>query len=261
YPDLAAIERQFHHLVRTVPGRGRLVVNAGEPALERVLAMGCWTPVTRFGLHAGDWQARLLAADGSRFAVLHAGRALGTVDWPLLGCHNVLNALAALAAAVAAGVDPEVALPALATFRAPKRRLERLAEVHGVAVYDDFAHHPTAIATTLAGLRARVGGGRILVALEPRSNSMRMGVHAAPLAPSLAAADRVLMLARPGLPWDPAPVLFGLAGRGRVVECADALLAGLLRMVRDGDTVVFMSNGGFDAVQRRFVEALRQRGT
>lgn len=258
YPDLPAIERQFHHLLRTVPGRGRLIVNGGEPALERVLAQGCWTPVTRFGIDAGDWQARLVAADGSRFRVRRDGRDLDEVSWSLLGRHNVLNALAALAAAEAIGVAPTISLPALTGFRAPKRRLEHLATIDGVAVYDDFAHHPTAIATTLAGVRARVGGGRVIVALEPRSNSMRLGVHAEQIAPSLADADRVLFLARPGLPWDTAPVLEGLAGRGRVTDSADALLAALLEESRAGDTVVFMSNGGFDAVQRRFVESLRQ---
>ena len=259
YPDLAAIERQFHHLLRSVPGRGRVVVNAEEPALQRVLAQGCWTPVTRFGIDAGDWQVRLGDADGSRFTVRHEGREVGEVRWSLLGRHNVLNALAALAAAQAIGVDPARSLPALATFQAPKRRLEQLASIDGITVYDDFAHHPTAIATTLAGLRARVGSGRLIVALEPRSNSMRMGVHAAQIAPSLAEADQVVFLARPGLPWDTAPVLAGLSGRGRVVEGAEALLATLQDIVAAGDTVVFMSNGGFDAVQRRFVDAVRQR--
>ncbi len=259
YPDLAAIERQFHHLVRIVPGRGRLVVNAAEPALERVLAQGCWTPVTRFGLDQGDWQVRLTSDDGASFRVRHAGREFDEVRWSLLGRHNALNALAAVAAADAVGVSPERSLPALAGFRAPKRRLELLATAAGITVFDDFAHHPTAIATTLAGLRARVGAGRVLVALEPRSNSMRLGVHAAQIAPSLADADRVVFLARPGLPWDTAPVLDGLAGRGRVADNADALLAALIDEARSGDTVVFMSNGGFDAVQRRFVEALRKR--
>jgi UDP-N-acetylmuramate: L-alanyl-gamma-D-glutamyl-meso-diaminopimelate ligase len=258
YPDLAAIERQFHHLVRTVPGRGTLVVNGADAALERVLAMGCWTPVQRFGLDAGDWRARLLAGDGSAFAVERDGVALGQVHWPMLGRHSVMNALAALAAAAAIGADPAALLPALARFRAPKRRMERLAGTGGIEVFDDFAHHPTAISTTLEGLRARPGG-RIVVALEPRSNSMRLGVHAAQIAPALAAADRVLFLARPGLPWNAGQVLDGLAGRGRVERDADDLLAALLEEVRSGDRVVFMSNGGFDGIQRRFVAALAQR--
>jgi UDP-N-acetylmuramate: L-alanyl-gamma-D-glutamyl-meso-diaminopimelate ligase len=260
YPDLAAIERQFHHLVRTVPGRGQLVVNAAEPALDRVLAQGCWTPVTRFGIEAGEWQVRLVADDGSRFGLRVAGQDLGEVSWALLGRHNVLNAVAAMAAAVAIGVEPVRAMAALTGFKAPKRRLEHLATVQDITVYDDFAHHPTAIATTLAGVRARVGEGRVIVALEPRSNSMRLGAHAEQIAPSLAQADEVVFLARPGLPWDTTPVLAALAGRGHVADSADALLATLRSVVRAGDTVVFMSNGGFDAVQRRFVEALRQTG-
>src|SRR5690606_37649600 len=173
FPDLAAIQRQFHHFVRTVPGRGRLVVNGEDPHLAEVLAMGCWTPVIRFGIDAGpdtplDWSARLLAGDGSAFVVLKAGEAVGEVRWPLLGRHNVMNALGALAACDAVGVDVASVLPALAAFRSVKRRMELLGEVAGVSVYDDFAHHPTAIATTLEGLRAKVGAeGRIVVAMEP----------------------------------------------------------------------------------------------
>ncbi len=256
YPDLAAIERQFHHLVRCVPGSGRILVNAGEPALTRVLAMGCWTPVETFGLVEADWRAELLNADGSAFRVFAAGRQPVSVHWPLLGRHNVLNALAAVAAAVAFGVDPARALAALPSFRAPKRRLERLAVTAGIEVYDDFAHHPTAIRTTLEGLRARAGKGRIVVALEPRSNSMRMGAHVADLAPALSQADRVVFLARPNLPWRVDLVLSGLGGRGRLVADVDALLAALAEEVHAGDCVVFMSNGGFDGVQRRYVAAL-----
>jgi UDP-N-acetylmuramate: L-alanyl-gamma-D-glutamyl-meso-diaminopimelate ligase len=257
YPDLASIERQFHHLVRSVPGNGRLIVNAEDEALARVLAMGCWTPVDTFGIDAGHWRARLLAADGSRFAVSRAGETIGDVDWPLLGRHNVLNALAAVAAAAAIGIEPAAALAALPHFVAPKRRMEHLATIGGIEVYDDFAHHPTAIATTLAGLRARAGDGRIVVALEPRSNSMRMGAHADAIAPSLRDADRVVFLARDTLPWNAGPVLAALDGRGRTAGDADALLAALHEEVRAGDRVVFMSNGSFDGVQRRFVAGLR----
>ncbi len=262
YPDLAAIERQFHQLVRTVPGKGRLIVNAEDPNLPRVLAMGSWTPATSFGIDAGDWRAQLLTADGSAFRVLRDGVVLGDVRWSLLGRHNVLNALAALAAADAAGVDDFPLLSAaLASFAAPRRRLERLAQVDGIEVYDDFAHHPTAIRTTLEGLRARSGAGRIVVALEPRSNSMRLGVHAAQIAPALAQADRVVFLARPELPWRSQQVIDALSGRGRIASDADSLLTALHEEVRAGDTVVFMSNGGFDGVQRRFAADLQhQRG-
>jgi UDP-N-acetylmuramate: L-alanyl-gamma-D-glutamyl-meso-diaminopimelate ligase len=257
FPDVAAIQRQFHHLVRTVPGNGRLVVNAHDERLAEVLAMGCWTPVETFGIGRGDWRAELIEADGSAFAVHRGGERLGEVRWPLLGHHSVMNALAALAAATAAGADPRALLPAVATFESVKRRMEVVGEVGGVRVYDDFAHHPTAIATTLAGLRAKVGRARILVALEPRSNSMRQGAHAEALAPSLADADAVVFLHRPGLPWDAQRVTGALAGRGCTAPSVDALLAALRGEARPGDHVVFMSNGGFENAPRRFVELLR----
>lgn len=259
FPDVAAIQRQFHHLVRTVPGNGRLIVNAHDAYLSKVLAMGCWTPVETFGIGEGDWQAELVEADGTRFAVSRRGERLGEVAWPLLGRHNVMNALAALAAAAAAGADPVALLPAFADFRSAARRMEQVAEVDGITVYDDFAHHPTAIATTLAGLRAKVGGARILVALEPRSNSMRLGAHAEGLAPSLADADAVVFLHRPELPWDAQKVTGALGGRGRTVPTVDALIDALQAAARPGDHVVFMSNGGFEAAPRRFAGALRTR--
>jgi UDP-N-acetylmuramate: L-alanyl-gamma-D-glutamyl-meso-diaminopimelate ligase len=257
FPDVAAIQRQFHHLVRTVPGNGRLIVNAHDERLAEVLAMGCWTPVETFGIGRGDWRAELVEADGSAFAVHRGGERLGDVRWPLLGNHSVMNALAALAAATAAGADPRALLPAFARFESVKRRMEVVGEAGGVRVYDDFAHHPTAIATTLAGLRAKVGKARILVALEPRSNSMRQGAHADALAPSLADADAVVFLHRPELPWDAHRVTDALAGRGHTAPGVDALLAALRAEARPGDHVVFMSNGGFENAPRRFVELLR----
>jgi UDP-N-acetylmuramate: L-alanyl-gamma-D-glutamyl-meso-diaminopimelate ligase len=260
FPDVAAIQRQFHHLVRTVPGRGRLIVNGHDQRLAEVLAMGCWTPVERFGFDAAfEWSARKLRDDGSAFVVSHGGKDVGTVEWPLLGDHNVLNGLAALAACNAVGVDIAAILPALADFRSVKRRLEVIGEADGIVVYDDFAHHPTAIATTLAGLRAKVGSTRIVVAMEPRSNSMRLGAHAEALAPSLDGADAVVFLARPELPWDANKVVSALKGEGHVVADADALIAKLRTIARAGDHVVFMSNGGFDGAPRRFFAALRSR--
>ena len=258
FPDVAAIQRQFHHLVRTVPGRGRLIVNGHDARLAEVLAMGCWTPVERFGFDpAFEWSARKLREDGSSFVVTHQGVELGVVEWPLLGDHNVLNGLAALAACAAVGVDIAKILPALAEFRSVKRRLEVIGEHAGITVYDDFAHHPTAIATTLAGLRAKVGDTRrIIVAMEPRSNSMRLGAHADALAPSLDGADAVVFLARPELPWDAGKVIAALQGSGHAVADADALVARLRELVRAGDHVVFMSNGGFDGAPRRFLAAL-----
>jgi UDP-N-acetylmuramate: L-alanyl-gamma-D-glutamyl-meso-diaminopimelate ligase len=257
FPDVAAIQRQFHHLVRTVPRRGRLIVNGEDARLADVLAMGCWTPVERFGFDASlEWSARLIREDGSAFTVRHNGVEIGEVHWPMLGRHNVLNGLAALAACHAVGVDITTVLPALAAFRSVKRRLEVIGQHDGVTVYDDFAHHPTAIHTTLEGLRARVGKARILVAMEPRSNSMRSGAHAEALAPSLDIADAVVFLHRPELAWDAGRIVAAIRGDARTVPDVDALIAALKTQVRPGDHVVFMSNGGFDGAPRRFLAAL-----
>ena len=258
FPDVAAIQRQFHHLVRTVPGRGRLIVNGEDTYLAEVLAMGCWTPVERFGFDpALEWSARLIQQDGSAFAVLHRGVEVATVEWSLLGRHNVLNGLAALAAAHAVGVDPAQVAPALAGFHSVKRRMEVIGQAQGITIYDDFAHHPTAIHTTLEGLRARVGEARIVVAMEPRSNSMRLGAHSQALAPSLDIADAVVFLARPELPWDAARVIDAVRGDAQSVSDTDALLSELGNVTRAGDHVVFMSNGGFDGAPRRFLAQLQ----
>ncbi len=257
FPDVAAIQRQFHHLVRTVPGNGRLIVNAEDKHLAQVLAMGAWTPVETFGIERGDWRATLVEADGSAFTVHRQGELVGEVRWSLLGRHSVMNALAALAAATAAGADPVALLPHFATFQSVKRRMELIGEHEGTTVYDDFAHHPTAIATTLAGLRAKVGDRRIVVALEPRSNSMRLGAHADALAPSLADADAVVFLHRPEWPWDAKRILDALDDRGSTAASVDGLIDQLRSRVRPGDHVVFMSNGGFEGAPRRFFQALR----
>ena len=258
FPDLAAIQRQFHHLVRIVPGDGRLIVNGEDSALAEVLAMGCWTPVERFGLDGEfEWKARLHREDGSEFDVLHRGTSLGTVRWSLLGRHNTMNALAALAAAHAVGVDVAAVIPHLVDFVSVKRRLELLGQARGVHVYDDFAHHPTAIRTTLAGLRARVGDARIVVAMEPRSNSMRLGAHSDEIAPSLDQADAVVFLQRPELPWDTGKVVGALRGQGETVSTVDALIERLRQLCRPGDHLVFMSNGGFEGAPRRALAALQ----
>ena len=259
FPDVAAIQRQFHHLVRTVPARGRLIVNGEDAYLAQVLAMGCWTPVERFGFDPSlEWHAELVNADGSAFVVHHRGVRVGEVRWPLLGRHNVLNGLAALAAAHAVGVELTSVIPALANFRSVKRRLEVIGQAHDITVYDDFAHHPTAIHTTLEGLRAKVGAARIVVAMEPRSNSMRLGAHAEALAPSLDLADAVVFLHRPELAWDAAGVIAAVRGQAHAVPDTDALLARLGEIVASGDHVVFMSNGGFDGAPRRFLAQLQQ---
>ena len=258
FPDVAAIQRQFHHLVRTVPRRGRLIVNGHDERLREVLAMGCWTPVERFGFDASfEWSARKLRDDGSAFVVMHADKELGTVEWPMLGDHNVLNGLAALAACNAVGVDVASVIPSLADFSSVKRRMEVIGEHAGITIYDDFAHHPTAIQTTLAGLRAKVGDARSGVAMEPRSNSMRLGAHADALAPSLDIADAVVFLARPELPWDAQNVISAIRGDAQAVADADALIARLRELARTGAHVVFLSNGGFDGAPRRFLAALR----
>lgn len=261
FADLDAIKTQFHHLIRCVPGNGRLIVNAEDTALADVLAIGCWTPVERFAIDpnlAADWRAELLNADGSAFRVLHAGHVIGEARWTMLGRHSVMNALAAIAAASAAGFDAREAVAALASFRGPKRRMELLADHADVRVFDDFAHHPTAIQTTLAGLRAG-GQRRVVVAIEPRSNSMRLGAHSAQLAPSLSDADLVIFLRRAELPWDADGVVSALRGEGVSVASVDALLAELDARVSAGDDVVFMSNGGFEGAPARFAELVNAR--
>lgn len=260
FPDLAAIQQRFQQLVRVVPGNGLIVRNAVQPALDEVLSMGCWTPVEGFAL-AGEggsagWHARPLVEDGSRFEVLCNGQSQGTVEWGLLGRHNVSNALAALLAARHAGVPLEIGLQAVTSFSGVARRLQLIGEVSGIRLYDDFAHHPTAIATTLEGLRARIRGARLVVVLEPRSNSMRMGVHRTRLGPSLASADRVLLFQPPGLQWPLQEVAGELGGRASLSDDLDVLETQLLGELRAGDHVVFMSNGGFGALPQRVHAAL-----
>ena len=259
FPDLAAIQRQFHHLVRTVPGQGLIIRPAGDAALDQVLAMGCWTPVETTGTEDG-WQARLLASDGSGFEVLQQGRAVGRVEWDLLGHHNVANALSAIAAARHAGVAPILACEALAGFRNVKRRLETRGQVNGVRVYDDFAHHPTAIRTTLEGLRRHVPGDRVIAILEPRSNTMRLGVHRDQLAGALALADLAVVYAPPGLGWDVAAAVSGLGGRGRVFGSLEGIVAHVLETARSGDHLVVMSNGAFGGLHEQLLAGLRERG-
>jgi UDP-N-acetylmuramate: L-alanyl-gamma-D-glutamyl-meso-diaminopimelate ligase len=258
FPDLAAIQRQFHHLVRTVPGNGLIVHPAADAALEETLALGCWTPreSTAIGADA-DWRADLLQADGGRFRVRYRGEDIGEARWELSGRHNAANALSALAAVHHAGVDPARAVSALGSFQNVRRRMEIFAEVNGVTLYDDFAHHPTAIQTTLEGLRARVGSARILAVLEPRSNSMRLGIHAAELAGALAAADSSLIYQPPGIGWDVRGQMTNAASI-RVLDDIGEIVAGIRRAVRPGDHVVFMSNGGFGGIHALAEQALRE---
>ena len=257
FPDLAAIERQFHHLVRTIPSSGLIIHPTAETALVRVLEMGCWTPVQTTGM-GGQWQARLLAEDGSRFEVLFDGAVQGTVNWELTGQHNVANALGTLAAARHVGVVPDLGVAALSEFRSVKRRMEKVAEVRGVTVYDDFAHHPTAIATTLQGLRARVGSERIIAVIEPRSNSMKLGAHRDGLPDSVTGADSVIWYAPPNLGWDLAGTAEACAVPAVVYDSLEAIIA-RVQAELDGPThVVIMSNGGFGGLHGKLAAALEQ---
>jgi UDP-N-acetylmuramate: L-alanyl-gamma-D-glutamyl-meso-diaminopimelate ligase len=253
FPDLAAIETQFHHLVRIVPAQGRLVVNGQDAALERVLARGAWTPVERFG--AGQpWSVGTVHPDDS-FDVLLEGAKQGTVRWPLMGEHNRLNALAALAAARHVGVSPKAGIESLGRFEGVKRRMEVRGTVNGIRVYDDFAHHPTAFETTVAGLRTRVGDARIVAVFEPRSNTMKLGTMQDRLARSLAGADLVYCYAHE-LGWDPAQALAPLGTRAVVFHDLDGLVEVLGRALRPGDHVLVMSNGGFGGVHERLLARL-----
>jgi len=272
FPDVAAIQRQFHHLVRTVPKSGLLVVNGADPRLAETLRMGCWTPQETFGDVSGDvqgrtsvaegrmpeatWQAEPLSADGSRFRVRFQGREQGVVEWNLIGAHNVRNALAAIAAARHAGVPVATSCAALKDYRNVKRRLEVRGTVRGVTVYDDFAHHPTAIRMTLDALRARVGSKRIVAVLEARSNTMRMGVHREELAPALAAADAVLFLQPTDLKWDFGIVTRALNGRGRAFRTVDEIVTTLVRELKPDDQVLIMSNGGFEGIHGKLLKGL-----
>ncbi|HJT62022.1 MAG TPA: UDP-N-acetylmuramate:L-alanyl-gamma-D-glutamyl-meso-diaminopimelate ligase [Burkholderiales bacterium] len=256
FDDLVAIERQFHHFVRTVPKSGKVVANGADESVKRVLAMGCWTPVDAFGVATG-WQAGDPDAAGA-FDVALAGSPLGRVRWSLLGTHNRMNALAALAAARHVGVDPAAGIEALGTFGGVRRRMQIRGEARGVTVYDDFAHHPTAIRTTLEGLRQRVGGARIFAVLEPRSNTMKRGVMKDALPPSLAQADRVYIYTA-GLGWD-ARSLFALLGpRARCEEDLEPLIAAVAAEARAGDHVLVMSNGGFGSIHDKLLDRLSAR--
>ncbi|AMO93756.1 L-alanyl-gamma-D-glutamyl-meso-diaminopimelate ligase [Collimonas fungivorans] len=259
FPDLAAIETQFHHLVRTIPGVGRLVVNAREPALQRVLERGCWSEKEFFGSDQQDWS--LHTQDNGHFEVGFNGRPQGTVQWELSGEHNRMNALAAIAAARHVGVPPAQAIDALSRFENVKRRMELRGTVREIAVYDDFAHHPTAIATTIAGLRKKVGAARILAVLEPRSNTMKLGAMKEALPGSLGEADLVFGYGAKGtgkdaLDWDLAAALQPLGGKASTYHELDQLVAAIAKAARPGDQVLVMSNGGFGGVHQKILAAL-----
>jgi UDP-N-acetylmuramate: L-alanyl-gamma-D-glutamyl-meso-diaminopimelate ligase len=254
FDDLASIERQFHHLVRIVPKSGLIVANGSDDAIKRVLTNGCWTPVQTFG-NAGGWEASDPSPDGS-FEVARGGKAAGRVSWSLLGAHNRLNALAAIAASGAAGVGPAEAIAALGSFSGVRRRMEVRGRTGEVTVYDDFAHHPTAIRTTLEGLRAKVGRARILAVLEPRSNTMKRGVLKDELPASVQAADRVFVYSA-GLGWDANAVFAPLGAKARCLEDLQGLVQAIAAEARAGDHVLVMSNGDFGGIHAKLLAALK----
>ena len=256
FPNLAAIQTQFHHLVRTIPGQGLIVCNGREESLQTVLAQGCWTPVENFGSAEG-WQAGEPDENGA-FDVLHHGQTVGHIAWPLLGEHNRLNALAVIAAARHAGVSIQVACEALSQFQNVKRRMEVKGCVRGITVYDDFAHHPTAIATTVAGLRQKVGGARIIAVLEPRSNTMKLGSMKAALPGSLADADQVFCYGG-GVEWDVAAALAPLSGKLHTANDFNAFVQSILSTAQSGDHILVMSNGGFGGIHQKLLDGLARK--
>lgn len=256
YPDLDAIIWQFHQLMRTVPGNGRVVFNAADANLRRMLDKGCWSSSESFSLEPGaDWHAEFSDVTGRKFVASHGDEA-AEAGWQLAGAYNLENALAAIAAAHSAGVSVAQAVAALSRFSGVKRRLERTAEVAGVFVYDDFAHHPTAIRRTIDGMKARYPGERLFVALEPRSNTMKLGVHDEALVAALAAADHVAVFRPEGVSAGFDSALAGLGEQVAIYRQYDAMIAGLKSRLRPGDHMVFMSNGGFGAVRQKLTAAL-----
>jgi UDP-N-acetylmuramate: L-alanyl-gamma-D-glutamyl-meso-diaminopimelate ligase len=257
FPDLDAIKKQFHHLVRTVPGEGLIISPACEHNIDDVLAMGCWTPAARTSINGNsEWNAELVKADGSQFKVRFDRTEQGCVDWTLTGDHNVYNAMSAIVAAKHVGILPSAAIEALASFKNVKRRMEVIAKINGVTLYDDFAHHPTAIETTLDGLRKQVGQERIIAIVEPRSNTMRLGVHTETLALSLHNADKAILFQPENLGWD----LSGLkkyAGNIEICQTLDEIIDKLKLEARYGGHFVLMSNGSFGGIYTRLEEGLK----
>lgn len=256
FPDLAAIERQFHHLVRTIPSKGKIVFNEASEALHRVLKMGLWTPAESFGTSSiSDWQ--LVQHEGSRLYC--GGKEVGLIELELPGEHNLLNATAAIAAAADAGVAAEKALDALTRFKGVKRRMEVRGEVAGIKVIDDFAHHPTAIEETIKAVRGKYPSGRLFAVLEPRSNTMKLGTMKSLLAPSLSLADEVFCYQGPAVLWDTSEALAPLGDKAEEFKDLDRLSAEVVDKVRPGDTILVMSNGGFGGIHQKLLNGLKVR--
>lgn len=264
FPDVEAIKHQFHQLVRTVPGNGLIISNASDNQIQDTLSRGCWTPTEGFDFAKDDvdrgWRVRLKNPDGSHFQILFDGEIQGEVNWHLLGNHNVSNALAALLAARHAGVPISTGMAALPSFRGVARRLEMLGDAGGIYLYDDFAHHPTAIAATLKALRAHIGSANLIAVVEPRSNTMRMGRHQDRLASAFQAADKTWFYQPPDIDWSLGKIASVLGQDARVAQTIDELTSELVRTLSPGDHVVFMSNGSFAGLPGRVRQALKARG-
>jgi UDP-N-acetylmuramate: L-alanyl-gamma-D-glutamyl-meso-diaminopimelate ligase len=260
FDDLAAIQKQFHHLVRTIPSTGRIIAPITETHIDEVLEMGCWTPVIRTGLDTdtqAELYAELIQADGSHFKVLEQGKVIAEVQWSMTGQHSVANALATIAAAQHVGVSIVQACEALSSFGGVKRRMELLGTLRGIEVYDDFAHHPTAIETTLDGARKRLGERRLWAVIEPRSNTMRMGSHKDGLAHSARLADEVIWYQPEGLDWDLQPVVEAAPNKSQVSRSLDEIIQRIVQEAGEGDAVVIMSNGGFGGLHQKLLAALQ----
>ena len=258
FEDLEQIQKQFHFLVRTVPASGLIITPLMDGNLHDVLDMGCWTGLEHFDVDSqAQWHAEMVRADGSRFRVITDGEPQGEVDWDLIGRHNVSNALAAMAAARHAGVPVNVAIDALQRFVNVKRRLELRGQVNDITVYDDFAHHPTAIKTTLQGLRDKVESERIIAILEPRSNTMKMGFHASELPESLADADIVYIYATDDIRWDVPAVFSDMRDKAKVFFSTDDIVESVHSITQPGDHILVMSNGGFENIHQRLLDRLK----
>lgn len=261
FDDLSAIQKQFHHLVRTIPSNGQIIAPSSEQHIDEVLAMGCWSPVVSTGLigEQAGLTAELLADDGSHFKVLHDGQVVGEVKWSMTGLHSVSNALVTISASHHVGVEMATACQALSQFAGVKRRMELLATVNGIEVYDDFAHHPTAIATTLDGARKRLGERKLWAIIEPRSNTMRMGTHKSALADSAVLADEVIWYQPEGLDWDLQPVIDGAKNSAQLCTNLNDIIQRIVNEAKDGDVVVIMSNGGFGGLHQKLITALQEK--
>lgn len=259
FDDLAAIQKQFHHVIRTVPAEGLIISPPDEAAIEQTIEMGCWTTRQTVGIEQGDLQASISKSDGSEFSVHYQGEHQADVIWSMLGEHNVNNALAAMAAARHVGVTFQYAGEALAEFKGIKRRMELVGEVDNIRLYDDFAHHPTAITTTVNGLRANIGERRLIAILEPRSNTMKMGVHKDSLGASLQEADQILLFEQGEMDWSLSSIAEQLGEKASVYQSIDDIVEVVSQQAQSGDEILVMSNGGFGGIHQRILTALTQR--